>query len=181
MIEGGGVERDSEGPVAWDAEAFEFSCAANSSNEINSGIGTDIFDAEDWVEDLSFEDGDIEGVDGIAGVGWIRGDFESPPAVVDKEAEGSGCLGHGIFCLFKISEGIEFFEEFADGEPIQIPDDSVVGEDSELIGGEQDGEEPVAFGGGLKSLGQLLSQFCPGAPCAGSAVVTIGDIEDGNG
>ena len=89
--------RDPDGPVSWDAQSFEFRCAADAAHEVDTRVRADVLDSKDRVQHLTFQDGCVQSSDRIVPEQRIGRNRQLPPAVINQKAEGTDGPPPGVF------------------------------------------------------------------------------------
>ena len=182
LIDCAGVHGDSSDAVVL-AAALELGMTTDTSDEVDSVVTLDIFDAEDLFEDELVDYLGIELCDGRAKVNFVGFDGHSIPPIVNIETVVVLCLDSGSFSIGKRAQSEIFLEgrhELFRSHLVERLENSVVVEAHQVVSRVEQGHEEVErlFASDLLSSfdGSLSSELAH-VICSGCSVMSISDIK----
>ena len=164
---------ESHGVVACVHQLFQLRRAADAADEVDALARAGVVDAEHGLQKAILEDADIEKVDRAR----IRGGF--PREVIPFAAEIHARVARkrrGFYLGRRDGEDAAHFRQESLGRAtVEILHGTVVGQDFQLVAGEEHAEEPVVVLASVVTRIALTAQFAH-AEGAGRTVMSVGDI-----
>ena len=166
-----------EGDAARAGPPLEFGRAADASHKFDPGVGPRVADAEDWREHTVLEERDVEAGDRVGPVDRGGREPERPPGAVHKHEHFTADCRRAGRGWFYPADAPQPLQKLLRREAVQILDNPVVRQDSQLIVREHDRQKPAIF---LAPRGPrvLACRGGRGPGAAGRAVVAVGDVEE---
>ena len=173
-----GIERQGGLHLSAVDAATQFVESAQTADEIDALGGTEVGDAQLFVENQARRNVDIEHTDGIFGIEGAGAGIERIPTAAKIERKLVGVFGAEVFGAavadFKIV--LEAAEKLLGRQAVEVAHHAIVVENGELVGGEADGQVVVVLlAAGV--IGISLGTGGANARGGGRTVVAVGDVE----